>query len=175
MEDQNLVIAFLSVIALASLMQAGFVAALAIGVRMGRRKVEVLEGRLSDDVLPRLRQISKAAEKAAEASGKAVLQAQRMDAVVEDATSRVETAVDRASTRIERLFDGAGDRLVEGVRERATRGRMGRALAQAGAFARGMQKAMEVYEQLGPTNGHGRGHAPGDDEDEDESAIPRPD
>jgi hypothetical protein len=175
MQDSTLVLVFLSVIALASLMQAAFVAALAIGVRKGRQKVDELEERLGGDVLPRLRQISRAAEKAAEASGQAVVQAHRMDGVVQDATARVEEAVDRATTKIERLVDGAGERLVDGVRERASRGRLGRAVAQAGAFARGMQRAMDVFEQLGPTNGHGRAR-PEDDEDEDQGpAIPSPD
>jgi hypothetical protein len=174
MEHSTLVLLFLSVIALASLMQAAFVAALAIGMRRGRQKVDALEDRLSGDVLPRLRQVARAAEKAADASGQAVAQAHRMDAVVQDATQRVEDAVDRASTNIERLVDGAGERIVDGMRERASRGRFGRAVAQAGAFARGMQRAMDVFEQLGPTNGHGRARADEDEED-DEPAIPSPD
>ena len=89
MEHSTLALVFLSVIALASLMQAAFVAALAIGLRKGRQKVDALEDRLSGDVLPRLRQIARAAEKAADASGQAVAQAQRMYAVVQNATLRV--------------------------------------------------------------------------------------
>jgi hypothetical protein len=178
MENPTLVLVFLAVIALASLLQAAFVAALAIGLRKGGRKVEELEDRMANDVLPRLGQISRAAEQAAALSGQAVHQAHRMDVVVGDAAVRVERAVDRASARIETLVEDAGDRLVVGVSRRASRGRVGRALRRAGAFALGVQKAMAVIEQLGPTNGHGRGRPVDEDDDpdgDDDPAIPSPD
>jgi hypothetical protein len=179
MESSSLVLVFLAVIALASVMQAAFVAALAVFLRKGGRKVEALEDTMASEVLPRLGQISKAAGKAAELSGDAVRQAHRMDVVVGEAALRMERAVDRASRRIEHLVEDTGDRLAAGASRRASRGRVGRALRRAGAFALGVQKAMAVFEQLGPTNGHGRGRPPeGDDDpdlDEDDPAVPSPD
>jgi hypothetical protein len=148
MEHQTLVDLFLGVIALASLLQAGFVAALAFGVRQGGRKLAEAEGRLGRDVLPRIQQFSLLARRAADMSARGVEQAQRMDAVVADAAGRVERFVDRTSARVERLAGCTRERIVEGVRHRASRTRLGRTFARASAVARGVRQAVDVWQHF---------------------------
>ena len=153
--QEPLAVVFLAVIALASLMQAAFVGALAFGLRKGERKVAEVSQRFGTEVRPRLVQLAGAAGRAAALSSEAVLQARRMDAVVDRAATRMSVAVDRGSRRVERLVDTTGDRLAAGVRTRAGRTRVGRTLAQAAAFARGLERAMDVVSQLRGTNGDG--------------------
>ena len=160
MPNEPLALAFLGVIALASLLQAGFVVAFALGVRTGGRKVADVESRLSSDVLPRLTQAARAAETAADLSARAVVQARRVDAAVSDASLRLLGAVDRTSERVERFAEGATDRLVGGVRRRAAATSVGRTVARAAAVAHGVQRAVDAWEQAGDDE---RAHPNGDE------------
>lgn len=162
MPNEPLALALLGVIALGSLLQAGFMVALALGVRVGGRKLADVESRLASDVLPRLNQAARTAETAADLSARAVVQARRVDAAMSDASLRLLGAVDRTSERVERLAENATDRVVDGVRRRAAATRVGRIVAQAAAVAHGVQRAVDSWERAG---GDERAHPNGDEEE----------
>lgn len=83
-------VVFLGVIALSSLVQAAFLVGLALGVRRVSQRVDDLQQRLDREVRPALEQFSRITRNLGEISDLAVLQARRVDDLVEDTIDKIE-------------------------------------------------------------------------------------
>src|SRR5258706_13328097 len=77
-----LVVVFLAVIALTALLQAGFVAAIAFGLRVGNPKLDQFEETFETGVGPQIRNAARLTGKAAEIAGKSPAQADRVGGMV---------------------------------------------------------------------------------------------
>jgi hypothetical protein len=147
--ESPLVVVFLSVIALVALLQAGFVGALAFGVRTGGRKLAEAEARFEQSVVPQIRQAARLTAKAADLSEKSLAQARRVDTLVGDASRRAERYLDEASARLEGAVERAAVRVDTEMAVRAARvreHRILRKLSSASAFVAGLQRALEVWQ-----------------------------
>ncbi len=120
-------VAFLGIIALASLVQAAFVVALAVAGRRVARRVDELQRQLDRDVRPALDNVTRISRNLGEISDRAVLQARRID----DAVSDVLRELDAALREV----------------RRAARDSFG-PLFDLAAFARGLRRGIEVYQTL---------------------------
>jgi hypothetical protein len=119
---------FLGVIALASVVQAGFLIGLVVYGRRLARRVEALQLRLDREIGPALQNVNRVSRAAAEIADLATLQARRLDLVLADTLEKVE----ETTTTIQRLVV--------------------RPLKPIGfivAFLRGLQRGMEVYFEHG--------------------------
>jgi hypothetical protein len=125
---------FLGVIALASLVQAGFLIGLVVFGRRLARRMDQLQLRLDRDVTPALENFTRVSRAAAEISDIATLQARRVDLLLADTIEKIEEAT------------GAIQQLVIGPL---------RPIGGILAFLKGLQRGMEVYLQLGGKRDHG--------------------
>jgi hypothetical protein len=115
---------FLGVIALASVVQAGFIIGLVVfGLRLGRR-VDALQVRLDREISPALDNFNRVARAAAEIADLATLQARRLDLVLADTIDKVE----ETTATIQRF-------VVRPLKP----------IAGALAFLKGLQRGMEVF------------------------------
>jgi hypothetical protein len=141
---------FLGVIALTSVVQAGFLIGLAVvGLRLGRR-IDALQARLDREILPALDNFSRVSRAAAEIADLATLQARRLDLVLADTIDKVEETTATFQRLVARPLEPIGGAL---------------------AFLRGLQRGIEVFFQLErharpdarqPPSRH-RGHAEDDE------------
>jgi hypothetical protein len=121
-------IVFLGIIALASVVQAGFLIGLVVaGSRLARR-VDELSRRLDREVSPALENFTRVSRAAAEISDLAVLQARRVDLMLADTIDKIEETTGLFQQFVVRPLKPIG-----GVF----------------AFLRGIQRGLEVYTQLG--------------------------
>jgi hypothetical protein len=141
--ESPLVAVFLAVIALTALLQAGFVAAVAFGVRMGNQKLSEFEAQFEGGVVPRIREAAKLTDQAASLAEKTLAQAQRMDGVVADASHRAERYMDDAAAKLENVAARAAMRVdselamrAERVREHRIVRRLSSARSRSGRPAR---------------------------------------
>jgi hypothetical protein len=83
-------VVFLGVIALALLVQAGFMVALALaGLRLARR-LDALQAQLDGQIAPALKGVERISRNAAEISDLATIQARRIDLLLADTIEKVE-------------------------------------------------------------------------------------
>ena len=83
-------VVFLGLIALASLVQAGFLIGLALaGMRLARR-VDELSARLDRELKPALDNLTRVSRAAAEVADLATLQARRVDLLLADTIDKIE-------------------------------------------------------------------------------------
>src|SRR5262249_7531428 len=144
-----LVVVFLAIIALTALLQAGFVGALAYAARRGGRKLDEFEGTFDDMVAPQIRHAARLTDKAAQLTEKTLGQARRVEEGVDQASRKAERYVDEAAVGVEDAVERTVDRVSMHVAARAARAkesRLGRNLSTAAAVARGVQRALEVWE-----------------------------
>jgi hypothetical protein len=119
---------FLGVIALAALLQAGFLVGLVVfGMRLARR-MDALQLRLDREITPALDNFTRVSHAAAEIADLATLQARRVDLLLLDTIEKIEGAT------------GAIQQLVIGPLK---------PIGGILAFLKGLQRGMEVYLQLG--------------------------
>ena len=147
--ESPLVVVFLAVIALTALLQAGFVAAVAFGVRLGNQKLGDFEEKFETGVVPRIRQAAKLTDSAADLAEKTLAQAHRMDGVVADASRKAERYMDQAALKLERAASRAAIRVDSELAlgaERVREHRIVRRLSTASAFITGIQRALEVWQ-----------------------------
>jgi hypothetical protein len=123
----SLSVAFLGVIALSSLVQAGFLIGLAIQGRRLARRVGDLQERIERDVQPSLAHLSRVARNAAEVSDIAVLEARRIDVALAEVTDRLQD------------FSRLAQRLLL---------RPLRPVAEVAAVLRGLRRGLDVYHRL---------------------------
>ena len=164
--ESPLVVVFLAVIALTALLQAGFVAAVAFGVRLGNQKLGDFEEKFETGVVPQIRQAAKLTDSAADLAEKTLAQAHRMDGVVTDASRKAERYIDQAALKLESAASRAAIRvdseLAVGA-ERIREHRIVRRLSSASAFITGIQRALEVWQATAPAQA-----AAADEEEEDD-------
>jgi len=150
----SLGVAFLGVIALSSLVQAGFLIALALEGRRLARRVGELQARLEQDIQPSLAHLSRVARNAAEVSDIAVLEARRIDAALADVTDRLEDFT----------------RLMQKLLFRPLR-----PIAEVAALLRGLRRGLDVYHRLknfdGPPRQPRRSKRRRDDPPEDDEHL----
>lgn len=121
-------IVFLGIIALASVVQAGFLIGLVLaGARLARRMDE-LQRRLDREVSPALESFTRVSRAAAEISDLAVLQARRVDLMLADTIDKIEETTGLVQQFVVKPLKPVGGLL---------------------ALLRGVQKGVEVYLQLG--------------------------
>jgi len=147
--DSPLVVVFLAVIALTALLQAGFVAAIAFGLRVGNQKLDQFEETFETGVVPQIRNAARLTEKAAEIAEKSLAQAQRVDGMVAGASRKAERYMDEAAVKLENAATRAAMRMDSGLAVRADRvreHRFFRRLSSASAFITGLQRALEVWQ-----------------------------
>ena len=173
--DSPLVVVFLAVIALTALLQAGFVAAIAFGVRLGNRKLTEFEEAFESGVVPQIRNAARLTDKAAELADKTLAQAERMDGMVGEVTRKAERYVDEAAVKLENAATRAAIRVDSALAVRAERVRDHRVLrriSSASAFLAGVQRALEVWQA---TAADQAAAADDDDGDLDIDGEPPPD
>ncbi len=123
---------FLGIIALTSLVQAGFFIALIVSGRRLARRVDELQVRLDREISPALENFNRVSRAAAEIADLATLQARRLDLVLADTIEKVEDTTAAVQHFVVKPL---------------------KALGGIVALLKGVQRGMEVYLQLG------RGHA----------------
>ena len=164
--ESPLVVVFLAVIALTALLQAGFVGALAFGLRAGNQKLADMEASFDRSIAPQIRSAAQLTAKAADLSERSLAQAKRVDTLVADASRSAERYLDDASARLEGAVERAAVRVdtemaVRG--ERFREHRIVRKLSSASAFIAGLQRALEVWQATAAASAA--------DEDGDEEAL----
>jgi hypothetical protein len=172
--DSPLVVVFLAVIALTALLQAGFVAAIAFGLRVGNRKLDEFEETFETGVVPQIRNAARLTEKAAEIAEKSLAQAHRVDGMVAGASRKAERYMDEAAVKLENAATRAAMRVDSELADRADRVREHRAfrkLSRASAFITGVQRALEVWQATAATRRDEEGE---DDLDVDGDPPPDP-
>jgi hypothetical protein len=134
---------FLGVVALASVVQAGFLIGLVIyGRRLGQR-LDALQARLDREISPALENLTRVSRAAAEIADLATLQARRFDLLLADTIGRVEETTAAIQQLVLRPLKPVGGIL---------------------AFLRGLQRGMDVYFQL-DRNAHPRRRGHGEDDE----------
>lgn len=145
--DSPLVPVFLAVIAVAAILQAAFVAALAIAMRFAGKKLAAAEETLAARIEAQGETLSRVSEVAVRASAQTLAQARRLEDVVTDASEKVQHAMGAVNRKLERLggeVEVTAEELDE--EDEPVRGR----LAGAAALVRGVQKAVEVWRETAP-------------------------
>jgi len=141
-------VVFLGLIALASLVQAGFLIGLALaGMRLARR-VDELSARFDRELKPALENLTRVSRAAAEIADLATLQARRVDLLLADTIDKIEETTGLFQQFVVRPLKPIGGIF---------------------AFLRGIQRGLEVYTQLGrgasaPHQAHRRRSHTEDDE-----------
>ena len=136
-------VVFLGVIALASVVQAGFLIGLVVyGRRLGQR-LDALQARLDREISPALENLTRVSRAAAEVADLATLQARRFDLLLADTIGRIEETTAAVQQLVLRPLKPIGGIL---------------------AFLRGLQRGMDVYLQL-DRNAHPRRRGHGEDDE----------
>jgi hypothetical protein len=118
---------FLGVIALASVVQAGFLLGLVFYGRRLAQRVDALQVRLDREISPALENFNRVSRAAAEIADLATLQARRLDLLLADTIDKVEETTATIQQLVVRPLKPIGGAL---------------------AFLRGLQRGMEVFFQL---------------------------
>ena len=141
---------FLAIIALQTLLQAGFVVGLAVGARRGGQALSAMEERVEHDLHKHSAMAASACERAAAVAERAQEQAEKAGAVLSEADGRLRGVLDLASGMVSRAADHAPAAAEDDADEDeepgdtggfALPGRLGQALA----FFKGAQRAWEVW------------------------------
>jgi hypothetical protein len=118
---------FLGVIALASVVQAGFLIGLVLfGLRLGRR-LDAIQARLDREISPALDNFNRVSRAAGEIADLVTLQARRLDLVLADTIDKVEETTATIQQFVVRPLKPIGGAL---------------------AFLKGLQRGVEVFFQL---------------------------
>ena len=115
---------FLGVIALASVVQAGFLIGLVVYGRRLAHRIDALQSRLDREISPALDNFNRVSRAAAEIADLATLQARRLDLVLADTIDKVEE-----TTRVIQQFVVRPLKPIGGIV----------------AFLKGLQRGMEVF------------------------------
>jgi len=121
------IVVFLGVIALASVIQAGFLVGLMLFGRDLARRLDALQQRLDREVTPALDNLTRVSRAAAEISDLATLQARRIDLLLADTIEKVEETTGAIQQFVVRPLKPIGGIL---------------------ALLRGLQRGLEVYMHL---------------------------
>jgi hypothetical protein len=134
---------FLGVIALASVVQAGFLIGLVVFGRRLARRMDALQARLDREISPALENFTRVSRAAAEIADLATLQARRFDLLLSDTIAKIEETTAAVQQLVVRPLKPVGAIL---------------------AFLRGLQRGMDVYFQL-DRGAHPRRRGHGEDDE----------
>ena len=132
----SLGVTFLGVIALASVVQAGFIVGLMIYGRRLAQRLDELQQRLDREIRPTFENLSRITRNLSEVSDLAVLQARRVDDLLADTVGKIEEAMELVRRVIIRPLGP---------------------LAEITAFFKGIRRGLEVFHQLRGQDNQGRG------------------
>ena len=152
--DNPLVPVFVAIIAVAAVLQAVFVAGLAIAMRIANARMAELQETLEREIAKPVAEMARLADLAVRASEQTLVHARRMEDVVEEASAKIESAIGDVTHKLH----AAGDDLeetaeeieedeIEPVRDQ---------LSGVAALFRGVQRAVEVWRETSPTDGRSR-------------------
>ena len=136
-------VVFLGVIALASVVQAGFLIGLVIYGRRLALRLDALQARLDREISPALENLTRVSRAAAEIADLATLQARRFDLLLSDTIAKIEETTVAVQQLVVRPLKPIGGIL---------------------AFLRGLQRGMDVYFQL-DRGAHPRRRGHGEDDE----------
>ena len=165
-----LVAVFLAVIALSAVLQAGFVAALAMVLRLGNRKLDEMEAQFEADLVPQIRHAARLTDRAVALSEASLAHAQRVDGLVTEATRRAARYLDHATVRFGAYAERTAVRVETRLSARAERIRahpLLQKLSGVASLVRGVQRALEVWQAAGAE--------PEVDDDYEEDDVSNPD
>jgi len=134
---------FLGVIALASVVQAGFLIGLVVFGRKLARRVDALQVKLDREISPALENLNRLSRAASEIADLATVQARRLDLLIGDTIARIEETTAAVQQLVVRPLKPIGGIL---------------------AFLRGLQRGMDVYFQL-DRGAHPRRRGHGEDDE----------
>ena len=129
------VVVFLGVIALASVVQAGFLIGLMIGGRRVARRVDALSDRIDREIHPALDNLGRITRNLAEVTDLVTLQARRTDDVLADTIEKIEDTTDTIRRVVLKPLGP---------------------LVDIAAFFKGIRRGLSVYTQLRGLEGQGR-------------------
>jgi len=119
---------FLGVIALASVVQAAFLVALALGGLKLMKRVDELQERLDREVRPAFEHLARVTRNLAEVSDLATLQARRIDFFLADTVDKLEDVTAQVRSFVVRPLGPLADIM---------------------AFLKGLRRGMDVYREMG--------------------------
>lgn len=134
----SLGVAFLGVIALASVVQAACVAGLVIAGRRLARRLDSLQDRVDREIRPTLDSLSRLTRNLSEVSDLAVLQARRIDDLLADTVGKIEETLELLRRVIVRPLGP---------------------VVQVTALFKGIRRGLEVFHQLRGVDNERRGSA----------------
>lgn len=152
--DSPLVPVFVAIIAVAALLQAVFVAGLAIALRIANARIVELQERLEREIAKPVAEMTRLADLAVRASEQTLVHAERLGDVVEEASAKIESVIGTVT----RKLNAAGDDLEETAEEieedviEPARDQ----LSGVAALFRGVQRAVEVWRETSPSAGRSR-------------------
>jgi len=120
-------VVFLGVIALASLVQAGFLIGLAVAGRRLARRLDAMQDRIDREIRPALDNLARISRNFAEVTDLVTLQARRIDDLLADTIEKIEDATDTIRRVVIRPLGP---------------------LADLTAFLKGIRRGVEVYYKL---------------------------
>jgi hypothetical protein len=138
---------FLGVIALASLVEAGFLIGLAIGGRRLARRLDALNDRIDREIRPALDNLGRITRNLAEVTDLVTLQARRIDDLLADTIEKIEDTTETVRRIIVRPLGP---------------------LADIAAFLKGIRRGVQVYSRLRGLESQGRARPPRRQVEEDE-------
>jgi hypothetical protein len=136
-------VVFLGVIALASVVQAGFLIGLVVYGRRLAHRVDALQVKLDREIAPALANFDRVGRAAAEIADLATLQARRLDLLLADTIEKIEEATTAVQQLVVRPLKPIGAII---------------------AFLKGLQRGVDVYFQLG-RGGASRRRGRGEDDE----------
>jgi len=146
--DSPLVPIFIAIIAIAALMQAVFVAGLAIAMRIANVKMAELQATLDREIAKPVAEMTRMADLAVRASEQTLVHARRMEGVVEEASAKIESAIGDVTRKLHAAGDDleeTAEEIEEDVMEPARD-----QLSGVAALFRGVQRAVEVWRETSP-------------------------
>lgn len=152
--DSPLVPVFVAIIAVAALMQAVFVAGLAIAMRIANVRMAELQETLDREIAKPVAEMTRMADLAVRASEQTLVHAQRMEGVVEEASAKIESVIGDVTRKLQAAgedLEETAEEIEEDVIEPARDQFSGVA-----ALFRGVQRAMEVWRETSPTDSRSR-------------------
>jgi hypothetical protein len=143
--DSPLVPVFVAIIAIAAVMQAVFVAGLAIALRVANARMAVLQEALDREIAKPVADMARMAEIAVRASEQTLFHAQRLEGMVEDASAKIESVIGDVTRKlaaagedVEEAAEDDDEDVVEPARDQ---------LSGVAALFRGVQRAVEVWRE----------------------------
>lgn len=153
--DNALVPVFVAILAVVALMQAVFIVGLAMAMRIANARMAELQDTLDREIAKPIADLTRLADVALRASEETLMHAHRMGGAVEDASLRIESVVGEVTRKLQAAGDGfeqsaedAAEEIEEDVIEPA-RDR----LSGVAALFRGVQRAVEVWQETAPPDG----------------------